>query len=490
MPGNPQIMLYAPLAVIFGYLLYISAKRRRTDRKSDSGTAFIACVFFWQFLVFIGVATGASYLKALPYILLPIIPAAFLFSAAGFYRDKRLNSRRIHMALLIIPAVWAVLVLSTLVKFTGGGFPWPYYLIWAYCLLVYALAAAVIVPAVMRLPAAYRRGSFFHLVFLGIILISEIISIASQSPAAQYVGISLAGLMFYFAHLINSDNSELAIDQSSVIDFLDAAIFILNEDGIIVESNRPAVHWLQSLGRKVENVSFDGLLLVLSNNKRISIKKVDETGEDHIHFTGVSIPQIYTMERREFTMADGVTRGEFITLTDISRNQLLIERLRDMAGVDGLTKTANRYRYQDLLRKLDQNSCYPLAVVIGDVNGLKSVNDTYGHQMGDEYIKAIADVLVECCPDGGYVARYGGDEFATLMTNTSPEGVEKYIEDVGEALQKPWWHESIKPSIALGYAIKHHGNENLNALIAQADQKMYADKMARKAAEREALKNA
>jgi diguanylate cyclase (GGDEF)-like protein len=110
--------------------------------------------------------------------------------------------------------------------------------------------------------------------------------------------------------------------------------------------------------------------------------------------------------------------------------------------------------------------------------------------MGDEYIKAIADVLVECCPDGGYVARYGGDEFATLLVNTSPEAAEVYIAEVNKALKNPHAEAVYPPSISLGYAIKHHGNEKLTALIGQADQKMYADKMARKAAERKALENA
>lgn len=304
-----------------------------------------------------------------------------------------------------------------------------------------------------------------------------------------YFPLSFAfGILLYEFLSILRRRTALSIDQGGIINFLDSAVFILNEDGVIVESNRLAVIWLRSLGRKVENVSFDGLLLLLCNNKRIAVKKADETEENHIHFIGAAIPQIYKMSRREFVMRDGVTKGEYVILTDISRNQLFIERLQDMAGVDALTQTANRYRYQELLRKLDEKSCYPLAVVIGDVNGLKTVNDTYGHSVGDQYIKAIADILVSCCPQGGYVARYGGDEFATLITKTSPEGVEKYIAAVNRALKQPR-EDDFKPSIALGYAIKHHGGENLNALITQADQKMYADKTARKAAEREALTN-
>jgi diguanylate cyclase (GGDEF)-like protein len=229
----------------------------------------------------------------------------------------------------------------------------------------------------------------------------------------------------------------------------------------------------------------------LSNNSRIIVKKLEDSNDSDIHVVGSSIPLIYRMERRNFVMSDGIGRGEFVTLTDVTRNRLIIDRLRDMAGVDGLTGTANRYRYQDLLRKLDRSEHYPLAVVIGDVNGLKTINDTYGHQAGDQYLKDIAAALMKCCPQNAYVARYGGDEFATLMTGTSTEAVETYIEEVDKTLkQSRNAGAPYTPSIALGYAIKHHGNENLNTLIGQADQRMYADKVARKTAEREALSDA
>jgi diguanylate cyclase (GGDEF)-like protein len=363
-----------------------------------------------------------------------------------------------------------------------------------YQLLIFAAVGVIVVTMFRRLPGAYRRGSVFHLIYLGVLFLTQAAHIFGQGSIGfnvQYFGLCLCGLLFYFAHLLNSgDSTSVNIDQNSIFDFLDQAIFILSEEGVIVEANKPAVLWLRALGRKVENVDFKGLLAVLENSKKISVKKLEDSEDSDIHFVGVAIPLIYRMERRAFLMSDGITKGEFITLTDVSRNRLLIDRLRDMAGVDGLTGTANRYRYQDLLRKLDKNDNYPLAVVIGDVNGLKFVNDTYGHHMGDQYIKDIAAVLVDCCPKGSYVARYGGDEFATLLVRTDPDKVEEYISSVNKALAKPIEGAVHQPSISLGYAIKHHGNENLSSLIGQADQKMYADKMARKKAEREALGNA
>jgi diguanylate cyclase (GGDEF)-like protein len=415
----------------------------------------------------------------------------------SFYRIKRQFPHWIYYSLMAVPVVTSVLgVIPATSRYfvsygeTGHGFGFIYYIGLASLYVTIICISVIIVLMCLRLPGAYRRGSVFHIAIIVVIAATQIMfQLSDFDIDFQYFGFSLAGVLFYCAHLIHSDTSSLSIDRSSVFDFLDQAIFILNEDGIIVEVNDPAIRFLKSLSRSVEHVAFDGLLSVLSNNNRIIVKKLEDSEDSDIHVIGSAIPLIYRMERRHFTMSDGIGQGEFVTLTDVTRNRLIIDRLRDMAGVDGLTGVANRYRYQDLLRKLDSAGNYPLAVVIGDVNGLKTINDNLGHQMGDQYLKDIAAALSECCPRGGHVARYGGDEFATLLTSTSVDAVEAYIGDVGKALSALRGDSPYTPSIALGYAIKHHGNENLNTLIGQADQKMYADKMARKAAEREALNN-
>jgi diguanylate cyclase (GGDEF)-like protein len=479
--------------------------RSKGKIRGDRSIFFLTCFFVWQgleLLFFFIPEDLAGYFFSIKHIPLTFLPAAFFYYSVSFYHIKRYIPRWAPFAMLGFPALTSLLILipgvnsiyiSNFISHEEYTFGFWYYINLVFENLVYISIGAIVVIMFRRLPGAYRRGSMFHIIYLGVLILTQIIYLASRDSISfdiQFYGLCLCGLLFYLAHLLNSDSSSLSIDQNSVFDFLDQAIFILNEDGIIVEANHPALLWLQSLRRKVENVDFDGLLAVLGNNNRILVKKLEDSTDSDIHFMGAAIPLIYRMERREFIMSDGITKGEFITLTDVSRNRLLIDRLRDMAGVDVLTGTANRYRYQDLLRKLDKTESYPLAVVIGDVNGLKLVNDTYGHHMGDQYIKDIAAVLMDCCPRNGYVARYGGDEFATLLVNTSPEDVEDYIENVNRSLQKPIEGAVHQPSISLGYAIKHHGNENLTALIGQADQKMYADKMARKAAERKALENA
>ncbi|MCL2004200.1 MAG: diguanylate cyclase [Oscillospiraceae bacterium] len=496
------ILLHLPLTIVFAVFFFTSLPHGGGKGRHDRSFFFLACMFVWQGLellfFFMESPSAITFFYSLKHLPLLFLPVAFFHHTTSFYRIKRYIPRWALVALLGVPVVVSILSLipftaSYFAVYNGEGHGYgPLYIIALANAYVAAAAAGItVVYMYIRLPGAYHRGSIFHLALLFILVVSQAIyQSADIWFDMQYYGLSLCGVLFYCAHLINSDTSSLSIDKSSVFDFLDQAIFILNEDGVIVEVNQPAFKWLRSMKRSVEHVAFDGLLSVLSNNNRIVIKELEDSDDSDIHVVGSAIPLIYRMERRQFVMSDGIGKGEFITLSDVTRNRLIIDRLRDMAGIDGLTGTANRYRYQDLLRKLDRADNYPLAVVIGDVNGLKTINDTLGHAEGDQYLLEIASALMQCCPRGGHVARYGGDEFATLLVNASADAVESYIKAVDKSLSAERKDGSPQPSIALGYAIKHHGNENLNTLIGQADKKMYDDKMARKAAEREALSHA
>jgi GGDEF domain-containing protein len=72
-----------------------------------------------------------------------------------------------------------------------------------------------------------------------------------------------------------------------------------------------------------------------------------------------------------------------------------------------------------LMPELDTPEALPLAVIMADSNGLKLVNDTYGHAVGDEMLRAIGEILQEVCADRGVLARWGGDEFVIVLPRTT-----------------------------------------------------------------------
>jgi len=102
-----------------------------------------------------------------------------------------------------------------------------------------------------------------------------------------------------------------------------------------------------------------------------------------------------------------------------------VESLRRLSIIDSLTMLANR-RYFDrrLVEECEKFRRYnrPLSLLLFDVDEFKFINDTYGHIAGDKALKSIADVLLNGLRTGDVVCRYGGDEFAVLMPETSLEG--------------------------------------------------------------------
>ncbi|MEB3881914.1 diguanylate cyclase [Lyngbya sp. CCY1209] len=123
-----------------------------------------------------------------------------------------------------------------------------------------------------------------------------------------------------------------------------------------------------------------------------------------------------------------------------ARLQVANRELEHLATLDGLTGLANRRQFDTYLHREWQRMLRdeaPLSAIMGDVDFFKAYNDTYGHQMGDECLKAIAKVLDRCAKRPADLAcRYGGEEFAIVLPDTPPEGALQVAEEIRTEIQK------------------------------------------------------
>ncbi len=144
---------------------------------------------------------------------------------------------------------------------------------------------------------------------------------------------------------------------------------------------------------------------------------------------------------------------------------------------DKLTGIYNRRFYEEEIKRLDVKSSLPISIIMGDVNGLKLINDTFGHEKGDELLQKSATSIKNACRIEDIVARWGGDEFVVLLPRTTKEEAKQIIKKIKymTANEKV---ESIRVSIALGCDTKQETDENILKILKNAEDHMYRNKIA------------
>jgi len=157
--------------------------------------------------------------------------------------------------------------------------------------------------------------------------------------------------------------------------------------------------------------------------------------------------------------------------------------LRDMAMRDDLTQLFNRrYFYNRLERELEQarNFQRPLAVAVLDIDGLKAVNDTYGHKAGDLLLATVGRLLVQYTRTCDLPARIGGDEFGVVMPETNKSGAFAVASRLQRALESAKVYEEngkrLKINLSLGLSGYPWGGDDVDAIVQWADTYMYAAK--------------
>lgn len=150
---------------------------------------------------------------------------------------------------------------------------------------------------------------------------------------------------------------------------------------------------------------------------------------------------------------------------------------------DYLTGLYNRRFFQEELIRLDVDRNYPIGLIMADVNGLKLINDAFGHNHGDDLIVETADILKTICREDDIVSRIGGDEFAIILSNTSKEEMQSLIQRLIEESESRTIGD-IQISIAFGYSIKRFASDQFDQLFKRAEDEMYKHKLASSTSQR------
>ena len=352
---------------------------------------------------------------------------------------------------------------------------------WVHTAYSYTLMVSSVIFILFKhfkLPKGFRMPSVLIAAGTAVALISSFLVVFTSY--SKNIDLTLAGLsaavVFIYAAITVSDESSLLVQAfDNIFAYLEDYIFILNTKQTIIEMNPAARSWLHALGLSEQTVSFDNITQKLE----MLTESTPDTGtadeRDYQLITGQQ-PRRYSLSRRPIIDQTGRTIGTFAIFTDITRYRLLIERIEQSAGIDPLTGLGNRRSYEQAIENLDTPDSLPFSVILGDVNYLKSVNDSMGHAAGDRLLCTIAQILSSVSPNNAHVYRIGGDEFALLLPCTAAADAEAAVSDIRRAAAKSNEESPFSVSIALGIASKETMDQNLPECIAQADSNMYLNK--------------
>jgi len=249
-------------------------------------------------------------------------------------------------------------------------------------------------------------------------------------------------------------------------------------------------NWAEMLGYKLEELEqkpHTWKNLVHPEDKAKITKKMNK------YFQGLN--DIYSSEHRLRTKS-----GEYIWVKDIGKvvetdengNVLRAtgvhlnidsykkrqQQIEFLSFHDELTGLYNRRYLQNEIKRLNGSRMYPISVMVGDLDNLKEVNDSFGHGIGDQYLKKTANLLKEVLRSDDIIARTGGDEFVVLLLETNQFTAKKIVNRIKEEFEKYNRQKCLLKdlSISLGITTAKSSKDNLNRAYENADKKMYINK--------------
>lgn len=220
-------------------------------------------------------------------------------------------------------------------------------------------------------------------------------------------------------------------------------------------SNEPCENPLDKVIKKGEVVDLEkDTLLIKKNREKIAIEDSAAPIKDE----------------------KGNIKGAVVVFRDFTEQKERQEKIKYLSYHDNITGLYNRHFLEEEINRLDVERNLPLTIGMLDVNGLKMVNDVFGHEAGDRLLKIISEVLKEQCRADDIIARLGGDEFIILLPGTSSEDTEIIMNRIHKALEEKR-EDNFILSLSTGWSTKEDIKQDIKDIIMDAENHMYRKKI-------------
>ncbi|HEU0053141.1 MAG TPA: EAL domain-containing protein, partial [Longimicrobium sp.] len=280
----------------------------------------------------------------------------------------------------------------------------------------------------------------------------------------------------------------LPVAREKVVDEMDDGVVVLDVEGRVVDLNPAARRILgvreaalegrpgpEVLGAWRSLASADSFGDRRGGDARRGDRRQVQTGEGEER-------RIYDVRVSPLANRAGAEQGRVVVLRDVTERARMEEELRRSAFYDALTGLANRALFLDRLEQAAEHARRgkrPFAVLFLDLDRFKVINDSLGHQAGDELLVAVSRRLESCLRPCDTVARLGGDEFAVLLEDVADTGEAVQVaERIGTVVGLPVTLEGheVVPSVSVGVVLGGELKSGAEHLLRYADVAMYRAK--------------
>ena len=357
-----------------------------------------------------------------------------------------------------------------------------WYAVIAYHYLILLVATIIIIRGLRSPVPIYRGQAQVLLVSILVVWIANGIYVAGLSPVPNMdtgpIAFAVVAASFAWGSVRFKLFDIVPAAKEEIFSSLQNPVIILDESGRIVELNRSAANLFGAkavamIGSSLENAmpSLRSLEATAAEDASTEVEIGPAQGEMYFE------ARINSLKNRK-----GRRIGTLIVMHDITRRKRLENELKQMASTDSLTGVSNRRHLFELADREHYRARrygYGLCAVMIDIDRFKALNDSYGHDVGDEALRRLAETCKSEVRTGDIFGRIGGEEFVAVYTNQSLKqallAAERLREEIGSiSIPVPGGKTSMTAS--LGVAALSKEDSSFDDLLRRADAALYEAK--------------
>lgn len=461
--------------VIFSYFL--------TKTKPSKSRFFLALTFisvaFWNFCLLISVSLSDEMTKILFHELkylgvttlsVHIFLFTVYFSNLGGAITQRhitaLYSFPIFSMLVVVTnnyhhlfrkSIWVGMQAGVGIVFTQSGI-----LFYVIAFVMYSMSLLSTLICVNRIISVAQVHRMKYVMLLNSIIgpfvinaFYNVFDMNSQSIDPTPIVMGVMAILMYFAYKLDRAFDITPVAREQVFRQIAQPVFVTNTDYLINDFNAMAekefnLSAKDTLGQHIERIC----------PKILTSNKLENQG------------RIYEIQKSDMVRSSGANIGHAFSLRDITEKELYMMQLQLLSYHDSLTDVYNKHYLNEWKDEIKM-TMLPIGLIYSDMNFLKKINDTYGHEIGDQMIIDMARALKAITEDQGIVVRLGGDEFLIVLPSVSQEGLNEIVQKI-KAIELPY--EAISTSVSVGVEMMYDIKEDFYEVMKRADLAMYEDK--------------